>query len=115
MAYGCAGSSPAFRTKHNQSPGYRGFIDAFLFRHPAFKDVAFIGLWGTLQLLDSEIMEEAIHRATEQGIPVLPVHDELVGPVSKKEELRQILIDSFHEVTQGKFSDHEPKMTWSTA
>ena len=26
MAYGCAGSSPAFRTKHNQSPGYRGFV-----------------------------------------------------------------------------------------
>jgi len=26
VAYGCAGSSPAFRTKHNQSPGYRGFV-----------------------------------------------------------------------------------------
>ncbi|MDC0411217.1 hypothetical protein OAM23_02905 [Luminiphilus sp.] len=90
------------------------YIDAFVFRHPAFTDIAFKGLWGTLQLLDSEIMEEAIHRATEQGIAVLPVHDELVGPVSKKEELMQILIDSFHEVTQGKFSHHEPKMTWST-
>lgn len=90
------------------------YIDAFVFRHPAFTDIAFKGLWGTLQLLDSEIMEEAIHRATEQGIPVLPVHDELVGPVSKKEELKQILIDSFHEVTQGKFSHQEPKMTWST-
>ena len=89
------------------------YIDAFLFRHPAFTDVAFKGLWGTLQLLDSEIMEEAIHRATEQGIPVLPVHDELVGPVSKKEELRQILIDSFQEVTQGKFSHHEPKLYWA--
>ena len=90
------------------------YIDAFLFRHPAFTDVAFKGLWGTLQLLDSEIMEEAVHRATEMGIPVLPVHDELVGPLSKKAEIKQILIDSFHEVTQGKFSDHEPKMTWST-
>ena len=66
-------------------------------------DVAFKGLWGTLQLLDSQIMEEAVHRATEKGIPVLPVHDELVGPVSKKAEIKQILIDSFHEVTQGKF------------
>ena len=45
------------------------YIDAFLFRHPAFTDVAFKGLWGTLQLLDSEIMEEAVHRATERGIP----------------------------------------------
>ena len=86
-----------------------------VFRHPAFADVAFKGLWGTLQLLDSQIMEEAVHRATEKGIPVLPVHDELVGPVSKKAEIKQILIDSFHEVTQGKFRDHEPQMTWSTA
>lgn len=91
------------------------YIDAFLFRHPAFAGVAFRGLWGTLQLLDSEIMEEAVHRATEKGIPVLPVHDELVGPASKKAEIKQILIDSFHEVTQGKFSTHQPKMTWSTA
>ena len=91
------------------------YIDAFLFRHPTFAGVAFKGLWGTLQLLDSEIMEEAVHRATEKGIPVLPVHDELVGPVSKKTEIKQILIDSFHEVTQGKFSTHQPKMTWSTA
>ena len=53
-------------------------------------------------------MEEAIHRATEQGIPVLLVHDELVGPVAKKAETKEILIDSFHEVTQGKFSHHEP-------
>ncbi|MDA9799364.1 hypothetical protein N9C39_11525 [Luminiphilus sp.] len=89
------------------------YIDAFLFRHPAFADVAFKGLWGTLQLLDSQIMEEAVHRATEKGIPVLPVHDELVGPVSKKAEIKQILIHSFHEVTQGKFSDHEPKLSWS--
>ena len=89
------------------------YIDAFLFRHPAFTDVAYKGLWGTLQLLDSEIMEEAIHRATEQGIPVLPVHDELVGPVSKKAEIKQILVDSFHEVTQGKFSHHEPKLSWT--
>ena len=77
--------------------------------------MAFKGLWGTLQLLDSEIMEEAVHRATEMGIPVLPVHDELVGPVSKKAEIKQILIDSFHEVTQGKFSTHQPKMAWSAA
>ena len=67
-----------------------------------------------LLILDSEIMEEAVHRATEMGIPVLPVHDELVGPISKKAEIKQILIDSFHEVTQGKFSAHEPKMTWSS-
>jgi hypothetical protein len=89
------------------------YIDDFLFRHPAFKDVAYKGLWGDLQLLDSSIMEEAIDRCTQQGIPVLPVHDELVCPVDSKDAVQQILIESFHAVTQGKFSSHTPKMTWS--
>tara|TARA_Y200000002_G_scaffold95409_1_gene77058 strand:- start:1522 stop:2853 length:1332 start_codon:yes stop_codon:yes gene_type:complete len=91
----------------------RAYIDDFLFRHPAFKEVAYKGLWGDLQLLDSSIMEEAIDRCTEQHIPVLPVHDELVCPVGSKDAVQQILIDSFHAVTQGKFSSHTPKMTWS--
>ncbi|MDA8815554.1 hypothetical protein N9N48_07815 [Luminiphilus sp.] len=91
----------------------RTYIDDFLFRHPAFKNVAYKGLWGDLQLLDSSIMEEAMDRCTQQGIPVLPVHDELVCPVDTKDAVQQILIDSFHAVTQGKFSSHTPKMTWS--
>ncbi len=40
----------------------RAYIDDFLFRHPAFKDVAYKGLWGDLQLLDSSIMEEAMRQ-----------------------------------------------------
>ena len=46
-------------------------------------------------------------------IPVLPVHDELVCPVDSKADVQHILVDSFHAVTQGKFSSHTPKMTWS--
>ena len=91
----------------------RKYIDDFLFRHPAFQNVAYKGLWGDLQLLDSSIMEEAIDRCTQQEIPVLPVHDELVCPVESKDAVQQILVDSFHAVTQGKFSSHTPKMTWS--
>ena len=78
-----------------------------------FENVAYRGLWGQLQLLDSSIMEEAIDRCTQQEIPVLPVHDELVCPSDSKEAVQQILVDSFHAVTQGKFSSHTPKMTWS--
>ena len=91
----------------------RKYIDDFLFRHPAFENVAYKGMWGDLQLLDSSIMEEAIDRCTQQEIPVLPVHDELVCPVDSKDAVQQTLIDSFHAVTQGKFSSHTPKMTWS--
>jgi hypothetical protein len=41
------------------------------------------------------------------------VHDELVCPVDSKDAVQQILIESFHAVTQGKFSSHAPQMTWS--
>ena len=58
-------------------------------------------------------MEEAIDKCMQQGIPVLPVHDELVCPVDSKDTVQQILIDSFHAVTQSKFSSHPPKMAWS--
>lgn len=91
----------------------RAYIDAFLFRHPAFENVAYKGLWGDLQLLDSSIMEEAMLRCNSRDIPVLPVHDELVVPRTKKEEVRQILVSSFHKVTKSKFVGFTPKMTWS--
>ena len=58
-------------------------------------------------------MEEAIDRCTQQDIPVLPVHEELVCPVESKDAVQRILIESFHVVTQSKFSSHSPKMTWS--
>lgn len=89
------------------------YIDSFLFRHPAFEGIAFKGLWGTLQLLDSQIMQEAVKTATAMAIPVLPVHDELVVPRSQKDTVRSILVDSFHHVTNGKFKNHNPKMEWS--
>ena len=90
------------------------YIESFLFRHPSFHNVAFKGLWKDLQLMDSSIMEEAIFKATELKIPVLPANNEIVVPISKKNQIKQILIDSFHLVTQNKFSNHEPKMIWST-
>ena len=88
------------------------YIGDFLFRHPSFKNVAYKGLWGDLQLLDSSIMEEAMHRCNLRGIPVLPVHDELVAQRTKKEEVRQILVSSFHKVTKSKFVGFTPKMLW---
>ena len=70
-------------------------------------------MWGTLQLIDSSIIEEAVRRATELGIPVLPVHDELVVPISKKSVAHKLLLESFHHVTQGKFADHELSLSWT--
>jgi hypothetical protein len=58
-------------------------------------------------------MEEAMLRCNPRDIPVLPVHDELVVQRTKKEEVRQILISSFHKATKSKFVGFTPKMTWS--
>jgi hypothetical protein len=58
-------------------------------------------------------MEEAMLRCNSRDIPVLPVHDELVVQRAKKEEVRQILVSSFHKVTKSKFVGFTPKMTWS--
>lgn len=91
----------------------RTYIEDFLFRHPASENVAYKGLWGDLQLLDSSIMEEAMHRCNLRGIPVLSVHDELVVQRTKKEEVRQILVSSFHKVTKSKFVGFTPNMSWS--
>ena len=90
-----------------------GYIDSFLLFHPAFEEIAFKGRWGILQLFDSQIMQEAIRRATAMAIPVLPVHDELVLPRTQKETVRSVLVDSFHHVTEGKFKNHNPKIEWS--
>jgi len=57
-------------------------------------------------------MEEAIDRCTQQEIPVLPVHDELVCPIDSKDAVQRTLVASFHAATQGKFDNFTPKMTW---
>lgn len=59
------------------------------------------GWWGTLQLLESQVMEEAVRRLTEQGIPCLPVHDEVVVPVSKK----MLAIEAIKEAFQHRLGD----------
>ena len=68
-----------------------------------------------MQLIDSTIMEYVLARTIEAAIPALPVHDELVIPVSKRYKVKQIMIEAFHEVTKHKFSHHEPKIKWETA
>lgn len=89
------------------------YIDNFLFRHPAFENMVFKGMWGTLQLIDSSIIEEAVSVCTEMGLPVLPVHDELVCAVGSKEKVKDILISSFHAVTEQRFSHFTPRINWS--
>ena len=51
----------------------------------------------------------------EAGIPALPVHDEIVIPISQRVRVKRIMVEAFHEITENKFSHHEPKIKWETA
>ncbi|MGI9269878.1 MAG: hypothetical protein ACR2PE_05070, partial [Porticoccus sp.] len=89
------------------------YVDNFLFRHPDFEQAAYGEMWGILQLIDSSIIEYTINKATENNIPVLPVHDEVVLPEQHKGRVGGYMVDGFHSVTKNKFKYHIPKIVWS--
>lgn len=89
------------------------YVEDFMFRHPNFEHAASNSLWGTLQLLESSILEYTIAEATLNDIPVFPVHDEVVIPRQHKELVEGYMVDGFHVVTKNKFNEHVPKITWS--
>lgn len=91
----------------------RKYVQDFMFRHPNFERAASSELWGTLQLLDSSILQYTIAKATSNDIPVLPVHDEVVIPKKNKEIVEEYMVEGFHVVTKSKFKEHIPKITWS--
>lgn len=90
----------------------RKYVDEFLYRHPSFEQAIASGRWGTYQLIDSSILESVISKATNAGIPVLPVHDEVIVPVEHRNEVHDMMVSAFHELTQHKFSEHQPKIKW---
>tara|TARA_R110000764_G_scaffold21549_2_gene54397 strand:- start:82 stop:1413 length:1332 start_codon:yes stop_codon:yes gene_type:complete len=89
------------------------YVKDFMFRHPNLEHAASSALWGTLQLLDSSILEYTIAKATLNDIPVFPVHDEVVIPRQHKGRVGGYMVDGFHVVTKNKFNDHVPMITWS--
>ena len=89
------------------------YVEDFIFRHPNFKEAAYKALWGTLQLIDSFIIQYTIERSTLNKIPVLPVHDEVVIPKQYKGTVGGFMMDGFHTVTNNKFANHVPNITWS--
>ena len=93
----------------------REYVDTFLLRHPDFREAASSEIWGTMQLIDSTIMQYVLARTIEAGIPALPVHDEIVIPISQRVRVKRIMVEAFHEITENKFSHHEPKIKWETA
>jgi hypothetical protein len=54
------------------------YIAMFNMRHAIMSDAVCSGIGTRLQLLDGQLMEAMISVATAAGVPILPVHDELI-------------------------------------
>ena len=61
------------------------YISDFMWWHPCFDDSVGRGHGNFLQWLDSEMMLFVIRAANDEGIPVLPVHDEIVFPENRRD------------------------------
>ena len=69
--------------------------------------------WGSLQLIDSTIIQHVVRMATDLGIPVLPVHDEVIIPVSAKPTIELMLARAFQHVLKGAGDIRSVRMDWS--
>ena len=71
------------------------YIKAFKFRHPQLAEYVCTGIGLLLQKFDSDFMLNVTKIATSMGIPVLPVHDEVVFPEHKQTDVEGILKEAF--------------------
>ena len=71
------------------------YIEAFKFRHPQLADYVCTGIGLLLQKFDSDYMLNVIKIANSLGIPVLPVHDEVVFPEDNQADIEDILKEAF--------------------
>jgi hypothetical protein len=67
---------------------------AFLDRHPHLTDKVFEDQGIRLMNVDAQIIERVHHHFTEQGQPVLTVHDSCIVDYTRAGELRQVMADA---------------------
>ena len=72
------------------------------------------GVGNTLQFIDSKLILSVMSAANQEGIPVLPVHDELVFPQNHKYFIYLALMDAFSDVLggAGQFGILKVKEKW---
>ena len=78
----------------NQAEAMR-YIESFKLRHPQLADCVCPGVGLLLQKFDSDYVLNVIKIATSMGIPVLPVHDEVVFPEDKQSDVEGMLKEAF--------------------
>ena len=73
----------------------KGFID----KHPQFDGILNTGQARRLMNIDSQIANLVIDRFTQKDITVLCIHDSFIIQHDKEPELRRILDQATHQVT----------------
>ena len=74
-------------------------LDAFIGKHPQFKGVLNTGQALRLMNIDSQIANMVLDHFTNKEIPVLCIHDSFIIQYDKEPELRRILDQATHQVT----------------
>ena len=74
-------------------------LDAFIDKHPQFDGVLNTGQALRLMNIDSQIANMVIDHFTQKDIPVLCIHDSFIIQYDKAPELRRILDQATHQVT----------------
>ena len=82
-------------------PEIERYIEIFCMQHPMFKDYLFKGAGNALQYLDSEVMLFLMKISVATGVPILPVHDEVVFPEPYLDDMKYCLAASWRLVLQG--------------
>ncbi len=88
-------------------------LDAFIGKHPQFKGVLNTGQALRLMNIDSQIANMVLDHFTNKNIPVLCIHDSFIIQYDKEPELRRILDQATHQVTN-PIIDHDIKNVRNT-
>ena len=94
-------------------PEVERYIEIYRLHHPLFQKYLFIGAGNTLQKIDSEVMLRVLDNCLQENIPVLPVHDEIVFPGERSNDVQRILVVSLNAYLQeyGMFGYFPVKLT----
>jgi len=74
-------------------------LKGFIRKHPQFEDILCTGQALRLMNIDSQIANLVITHFTQKNIPVLCIHDSFIIQHDKEPELRRILDQATHQVT----------------
>lgn len=72
-------------------------IQDFRVAHPIIIQFFYGGEGIKLQRLDSDIMLEILDELVDRNIPAIPIHDSVMVPKSKQEEVMQVMIEKYEE------------------